>query len=320
MSMLLPLPDPTGPPDGVLDRIAAILDSVVAEDDRGLLVGLSLGDDGVDLHHRPLEAHPAVVLPGFTAPDDWWAFGVAVTGSARVLSSERRRDAPATPAELADDAHGPSPVRIVHLVTRDGDVTSRSVLTGATDGRTTTEPTVGLIPDLCLRVLGLPTAPGPSSNELHAREWLISVLDLLDGAPVDPPWDALAREHPVVARVQAADPSMAVIAVERLDVAGRAYGRAWPWSRLRTAWAESGGAFGLTPDELCWMDDGLLARWCLSTYPDIDDLLDAVSALLPTAKARRIAGLVAGWGLPEPDPWRFDDRDRVGASAPTTGR
>jgi hypothetical protein len=282
-----------------------ILDSVIAEDDRGLLVGLRLLDDGLELHHRPLEAHPAVVLPGFTAPDDWWAFGVAVTGRARTLPTERRRTAPSTPAELADDTHATSPVRIVHLVTRDGEVTSRSVLAGGPELRSTTEPTVGLIPDLCLRALGLPTAPGPSSNELHARDWLLGVLDLLDGAPVDPPWEALAREHPVVARVHAADPSMAAVAIERLDVAGRAYGQAWPWSRLRTRWAESGGAFGLTPEELTWMDDGLLARWCLSAYPDLDDLLDAVSALLPTVKALRIAGLITGWGLPEPDLWRL---------------
>jgi len=42
-----------------------------------------------------------------------------------------------------------------------------------------------------------------------------------------------------------------------------------------------------------WMDDGMYARWLLSSFPALDDLLDACDNLLPEALAERVRTTVA---------------------------
>ncbi len=53
------------------------------------------------------------------------------------------------------------------------------------------------------------------------------------------------------------------------------------------------------------MDDGCFARWVLAALPAVDDLLDAVDALLPAGRARAVRRAV---GRADPDPSADGDR------------
>jgi hypothetical protein len=275
-----------------LDHVATSLDLLLADLGTGFSVGIARDGEDLELHVRPLVEHPVSELLGFTAPDSWWAFGVATTGRAHPVAEEGRA------AEVTRAAE----VRLVHLVARDG--TTHSTVTHD-DGRQLLQggdTSQGLIDDICKRALGLPTSlPRTEVIELFARMWLFDVLGCLE-PPTCPTWAAIASLHPAVGVVRATDPSLAALAADRLITSGRLLAQGNPWPQLRASCVSGQQPIdGVTADEAAWLDDGSFSRLVESMWPDLTDLVDALSTMLPTRLMREVDETLAAWDL-EPRP------------------
>jgi hypothetical protein len=78
-----------------------ILEAVLPADQNGLLVRLAWpdiddGDDDIELGLLPLDGiHPAELLAGFDAPDEWWALGLITRGWASPMGAVRPSQHPA---------------------------------------------------------------------------------------------------------------------------------------------------------------------------------------------------------------------------------
>jgi hypothetical protein len=257
-----------------------------------------------DLGCRPLgDDHPLDVLLGFVAPDDWLALGVASTGQARSLQAD-----PATPG----DAGQATPVRVTMLLGRSG--TAVTLL--RRDGRVARigEPPQGLVADACRRAIGLPTAPVPQST---CELWMLWWLDRLVMTAFEPGmpglltgWAQVAALHPAAwlpIRGRTSSETCAEATQEGhslhgfrvgpepdvLAAAAIALSEAWPWTRLRDDpdAPEIPGA-RLHAELAAWMDDGMYARWLLSSFPSWRDLLDAARAVLPHNLTARVEAVV----------------------------
>lgn len=282
------------------DRLAAVTTLTEArldaeDDDRPHLVRIRLDGDDVELGWRPLPAgsHPLGALLAFEAPDDWEAIGVACTGRARPL------DDPDDPGRR---------VRTVHLVGRDGSWAFRvredgqsaddaAVEFGERDGCGRPE---GRIDDACRRALGLSTSPpAVGTAVLFAAQWLDAVVAgaVAGGAHRLRRWPAVAALHPAVAAL--------VPDAAAADLDGPALARyarqlsAWrDWPVVRRACAAGTTALpGIDADVAAWLDDGAFSRWAMAEYPELDDLLDLVAALLPPAVGAGIDDVLAGSGV-----------------------
>jgi hypothetical protein len=227
---------------------------------------------GVELYLRPL--HAVDDLVGFTAPALWDGIGVVASGTAVGERPARRRE----------------PVEVAHLCLRDGSAVTS--LRGA-DGerlvdRTGPDATRGIVPDLCRRALGLPTpAPVEAPTEVFDTLWLDRILaEALDRDLGDPP---LSRAD-ALAAFPAAVPRRAG-AVELREARARA-AASWADLRRRVGLGRL-HVRGLSRREAQWMDDGLFARWVLSSLPPLDELATDVDALLPRevgAMVREVLG------------------------------
>lgn len=261
-------PSSPRPAADTLDRLAAVLldsrsDPVLAVGIADLADPADLPDDGVELYLRPLGEVDDLI--GFVAPASWSAVGVVASGVARSL----------------EPPHRPEPVEVVHLVGRDGG--SATWLRGADGDETRSDDVEGIVPDLCRRVLGLPTsAPAEPATDLFDALWLDAVCatalarDLGDPRPG---WEEVVACFPAPV---APDADASTLRRERTRAAGS-------WAALRRR-AGLGRLHvpGLRRSGVAWMDDGLFARWSLSAVPHHGELLDDLAFLLPAPVARRI--------------------------------
>lgn len=250
-----------------LEAVARVIDAVPEDDPCHLAVYVAEPGDGaaddVELGLRPLPPghHPFTELAGLQAPPSWSMFGLRVHGTGHHLQESRSERATTT-----------------FLVARTGEEITLLRMGGAV--AEVPEAAQGTLPDLCRRVLGLPTAPAPASTGLvHALAWLDAVLERW-GDPsqrrhLSRSFAAVAACHPAVAGGEAPTTPEALVAVAREHTA------AWPWSRLRAApdaLPLPGGS--LPPATAAWMDDGFFARWALGAFPDTVALATDVTALL----------------------------------------
>lgn len=259
---------PEGSP--LVVEVVRLVDETLAGDDpeAGHVAFHATVEGGqVTLGLRPVAAgvHPFAALAGLVAPDPWQVFGLRVQGTAHRLDDGLRRR---TTSTFAVDRHGGEAA-----VVRDGD---RGIEPGP--------GAVGTIPDLCRRVLGLPTPPPPARPRLlFALAWLDRVLE----AWSDPArrrrlmssFGAVAALHPALAP-GAEVPTGAVALADR----ALRHAAEWPWSRLRAqpeVLVPPGG--GLPARVTAWLDDGAYARWLLGAYPDPGRLAADVTALLGPA-------------------------------------
>ena len=135
-------------------------------------------------------------------------------------------------------------------------------------------PAEGTIPDLCRRVLGLPTAPAPSST---AALWTAMWLDRLVDRWAQPDrradllssWAQVAILHPAVHApsppdlLAVADPaSLAAVARPR---GRRRLARPPPGRACRSRCPTVRSPAGIAR----WMDDGFFARWTIGAFPPI---------------------------------------------------
>lgn len=234
--------------------------------------------DGIDLALCPLPAgtHPADVLVGHVVPPRWNAAGLVASAVARGLSEE--------PAEARR-------VTVALLLGRDGSLAHRSVADEGHDVVPRHDAPEGRLVDLLHRALGLPTPPcGASPRRL---------------------WEALWLDAVVAGAARGDDRGLAPELADALATTSAPEGRGG-WSHLRhlasSPTADHRGtdaalAAALGPlidaDAAAWMDDGSFARWVLGALPPIDDLLEAVDALLPAERANAVrVALGASLGLP----------------------
>jgi hypothetical protein len=258
------------PRHGAIEAIARVVDQATVDDpDHVLIYVEEEPNDEIQLGLKPLDidTHPFSELAGFTAPPEWAMFGMRVRGTAHHLDGDRPPERTST----------------TYLLHRSGE--ESSIMRTGDDVQLLPGPAVGTLPDVCRRVLGLPTDPPPATTALL---WTVAWLDRIVDGCGDPTrqrglcssWTQLALMHPAV-RAAADDDLLGLSDPARLVALGRAHAEAWPWSRLR---AEPGALHlpdgDLPPDITAWMDDGFYARWALGAFPHPATLARDLSGLL----------------------------------------
>lgn len=260
-----------GPHHRLLPAVAEIVDQATADDPGHVLVfvedpvqpDVALGFTSIDAH-----VHPFNVLAGFTAPPEWAAFGIRARGRAH---------------HLDEPAVAPVASATTFLVDRTG--AEASVL--RLDGEVTDVPgpTLGTIPDLCRRVLDLPTAPAPPSTALlWTSMWLDRIIEQW-GQPhqrrdLSSSWGRIAVLHPAVHAPSPPD-VIAFADPASLITAARSHAAASSWEQLRRSpipLALPDGA--LERDVAQWMDDGFFARWTIGAFPSASTMATDLRDLL----------------------------------------
>ncbi len=276
-----------------LEALARRLDAIAEEAGWGappLLIGLT-GEEVDDVNPpAPVPgssgtdpADLVASLVGFDAPATWDAMAVVVHGRSWALD---------------DTDTDPRPIRLTHVVDRHGG--SASVMRHAGE-----EPTVGgpegqgRLVDVCLRALGLATAPPPEeSTGLWALLWLDGLLARAARGEALAGLVAVARAHPAVEMVAEREPELVDEAAHRLVRLGRLFGQARDWPHLRRAAAAGEWPVeDLDPEGAAWMDDGMFARWVTADFPLLDDYLAELDTLLSEHVMAGVRGVLAQWEL-----------------------
>jgi hypothetical protein len=262
-----PQPSPgRGPGSGEeLVELTHLVDEATRDEPGHVAVHIADAPGELLLGLAPLEPgrHPFGVVAGCSAPPSWRSFGLRVVGTAHHLDAT-------VPAERSST---------IFLVDRTG--TERSLMRRGDTVTDLADRAQGTIPDLCRRVLGVPTDPAPRSTAaLWTVAWFDAILaasgDTSRRAGVGASWARLAALHPAVGTSAEGG-----VTPEALATLARAHAAAWPWARLR---AEPHAA--PWPDEplpqhlTTWMDDGFFARWLLGGFPSVAELVHDVSGLV----------------------------------------
>jgi hypothetical protein len=227
--------------------------------------------------HRPRQMrwHSDLdTLIGFVAPNDCQAIGVVGSGWARNLAVAA---ADATPLLAPGERRR---CRVVFLMTRSGDLAG--YLRAGSDLLIDQPPTVGRVPDLICRALGLPTPPPEeSTGGFLAYIWLVNVLGVAGRSPTPLTWTAVIHLHPAMQVAAGAG----IISSDDIVASLRVASDAWSWSFLTQEASESGWMRDpLPPGAAGWMDEGILSRWLLNSLGEIEPLVDRVTRLVaPTA-------------------------------------
>ncbi|HKH23997.1 MAG TPA: hypothetical protein VKA42_00945, partial [Acidimicrobiales bacterium] len=145
------------------------------------------------------------------------------------------------------------------------------------------------------RPAGEPAALGgaqPSTGANQRGSWSPAVTRR---RPRPASWADVARLHPAASSPPPGPEADVGPEPGALAAATVALAEAWPWSRLRADPSLVDVPGGLPePHVIRWMDDGMWARWLLSTFPTIDDLVAAVWGLLPDRVASAVVEAVDG--------------------------
>ena len=238
-----------------LPRVLDVLDRSRSADDGSLLFHLVGTDDGFDLGLRPVDTHPADLLLGQVAADEWDALGVMASGWASPIGEGR--------ASLHARRRATETIVIVH---RDGTGVGRMRVEG--QPVVETPPGGGVILESLQRAMGLATAPPDQPVEtLATLRWMRAIA-------AAPGRRALSWE-----RARSLQPT---------EVDGT-------WEAARRSVAEGRVAEPGTPPWLAaWMDDGMFCRWVAPAGALTTALAAARSRLTPAAVARLEQALGAG--------------------------
>jgi hypothetical protein len=264
--------------------VASLVDRATLDDPGHVLVhidgpvhpevalGLKALDPGV---------HPFDVLAGFTAPESWTAFGIRARGRAHHLEDPR------SPVERT---------AVTFLLDRHGQ--EASMMRVGDDVEELCGPATGTIPDLCRRVLGLPTPPAPPSTApLWTCTWLDRVLERW-GQPrqrraLTTTWGRIAVLHPAVHAPNEPD-VVAFADPASLVTVARSHAAACSWEQLRRSPVPLALPEGALPrDVALWMDDGFFARWAIGAYPPVSTLAGDLRELLGEPLGPQLLEVVA---------------------------
>lgn len=248
-----------GPDHRFLPALAGIVDNATLDAPGHVVVRVEgpLRPD-VNLGFLPLDedTHPFAELAGQHAPDDWTVFGLRVSGTAR---------------RLDDPAAAPQRMSSVFLLDRGG--REASLLRQGDEVMEPPAPAIGTIPDLCRRVLQLPTDPAPPTTALlWTAMWVDRIVDRW-GQPQRrqdlTSFSQLAILHPCVHRPSPPD-VLAVADPPSLARAARRHAAATTWEQLRRSSEPLPLPDGpLDPWIAEWMDDGFFARWTIGAFPPL---------------------------------------------------
>lgn len=210
---------------------------------------------------RTATTHPEHAVIGFTLPRSFAAMTVVAPSVLTSARSPRHR-----PGSLAVRMTR-SGETATHIAYDDGSVVSANA-------------PEGWLVDACRRSMGLATSP-PTANptDLAAVLWLDRLMTVLVRERID--WPTAARLAPVPARWRCSDPTqLGVMLANNLP----------PWTTMRLSLAAGEpGPVALPRQWAQWMDDGMFARWCLGTFPDLDALRADIEFLAPPAVADGVA-------------------------------
>jgi hypothetical protein len=248
-----------GPDHRFLPALAGIVDSATA-DAAGPVVVRVEGpvQPDVNLGLLPLEegTHPFTELAGFEAPDDWTVFGLRVSGRSRRLD------------EPDEEPRRTSTVYLLDRRGREASLIRHGEEVIDAPGRAT-----GTIPDLCRRVLQLPTAPPPPTTAvLWSAVWLDRIVDRWaqphrrqDLAS----FAQLAILHPAVHAPSPPD-LLAVADPASLARVARPHAASTTWEQVRLAREPLPLPDGALDRSIAqWMDNGFFARWTIGAHPPI---------------------------------------------------
>lgn len=273
----------TLPPTTTRGRLRHVADLLLAaaDDDPELLpLAVGVADPGggdVELSIRPLVgAHPLDDVLGFTAPRDWWAFGLAVRGRATPL--------PGHPGPGGPELDGPTPMRMVHLQPRRGRALTVLDVGGIHDAPGPGQS--GRMVDACRRVLGRRTPPPRVSAQFLAEVvWVDRLLRLVIEDGCTQPDPATIRDlHPRAGRPPTGRPSSGRSGLDGLATLGDEVGWSPSWRRWRLGLASGDRAvLGIEPDVADWMDDGMFERWVHGEIPQMRGLVDDLGLLVSTS-------------------------------------
>lgn len=254
-----------------LQRLA---DELIDEDrwwgpTRLLRIGRLEGDD-VEIGVKEIDGHPVDELLGFTAPDEWAAFGVACVGwGARYAENDEelvaRGSGPRRPSQ------DPKRVRTrqVLLLGRDGSRADRMRMQG---GPVSTTPSIGFVPDTLRRCLGLPTDPPPAPVAEFLRGlWLARVAALGRPGGMSLTWEEIEELRPALAD----EPLL-------------------HWDHLRLLIASGRVAVpGISPSIAAWADAGMCSRILLSQLTPARTLQRDAEKCMSGATRRRLRAALA---------------------------
>ncbi len=260
-----------GPNHRLLPAVAGIVDQATVDDPGHVLVYVEDPvHPEVSLGFKSIESgvHPFDVLAGFTAPAEWTAFGIRARGRAR---------------HLDHPDHAPTTSAMTFLVDRNGREASVLRLEGeVTD---VPGPALGTIPDLCRRVLDVPTAPAPASTALlWTAMWLDRILEQWGQphrrADLVSSWGQIAVLHPAVHAPSPPD-VVAFADPASLITVARSHAAAASWEQLRSSPLPLALPDGqLERDVAMWMDDGFFARWTVGAFPSTSTMATDLRDLL----------------------------------------
>jgi hypothetical protein len=247
-------------------------------------------------HPEGVRWHPDLLtMVGFFAPPECAAVAAVGHGWARGLDGE------GPPGILAPGER--RRCRMVCVMARSGEV-SGYVRTGATI-LVNEAPTEGRILDCMRRCFALPTPPPQETTDAFlAYLWLSDVLGVAQKASGPLSWPAVIERHPVL-RVAAG--AGLTITDDRLLNILRIGADGWSWAGLAAQAATPGWMAGLLPDGAGgWMDEGILSRWLLQSYSNVEGVLARVTPRLapPAAKKLRRTLLQLGVLPRRPPPGR----------------
>ena len=276
-------------------ELARHFDAALGPDplDGSLLIRLEAAPDGPTVGVVHLDCgtrHPVDALLGLRAEPSWKMVGIVA--HARVHRLAPPDDgAPPSIGHRTQPGTVPVPVRITHVVARDGTVASTVRHLDGSERIDELSGGEGHLVDACQRILGLPTAP-PPVPPLHwyAACWLDALLAEVAADPRGvPTWAAAARLHPLALR-RGGTPEQ--FARQIRSVAGAA-----SWNRLRGRAITGDGAWPVGREIAEWMDNGMFARWLLAELPDPVDLLIDLAGLLPAPVVRGLVVVLESWDL-----------------------
>ena len=178
-------------------------------------------------------------LTGFVAPPDCFAVAAVGNGWARHLDTS-------TPSPDPIVAPGDRRrCRVVFLLTRGGH--TAGYLRAGPEILIREPASLGRIPDLIRRCLGLPTPPPEETTTgFLARLWLNNIVGVGAQTGIMGPltWDTVTRLHPAL---QVAADAGLTIGADQVLPALRLASDAWTWSRLARQAGERGWLLDLLP-------------------------------------------------------------------------
>lgn len=249
-----------GPDHTFLPALAGIVDQSTVDDPGHVMVRATRPlHPEVELGFRSLDpgSHPFDVVAGFEAPEDWVVFGLRTSGRAR---------------HVGDPSTTLRRVASTFLVDRRG--REASVLRFDDEVLEPPGPAHGTVPDLCRRVLGMPTAPAPRTTAaLWIAVWLDRLVDRWAQADrrgdLLSSWGQVAAIHPAVQAPSPADLRLVADPASLVSTA-RSHAAATTWHDLRQAPHPLPLPDGPLPGDIAgWMDDGFFARWTIGSFPPL---------------------------------------------------